>query len=141
VDPPIRAREPAALPPFRAPYRPAVLGAATPAFLRIYDRYPKKIGKQPAAQVFQELAADYPGGQEALSAAILAAFDAGMLARHPYSGEDSKRPALERVLAERRWEDDQSAPDEAPARAAVSNPYRPIPRLGPGVPPPPRPRP
>ena len=67
-----------------------------------------------SAQIFAELADEYPGGEAALSAAILAAFDAGMLKRHPYHGPNATRPCLDAVLANRRWEDPPSAPDDAP---------------------------
>jgi len=101
--------------------RPMVyLAAATPAFLDVFDRYPRKDGKNPAAQVFAELAAAHPGGEVALSREILAAFDAGMLARPPYNGPNRTRPMLDTMLADRRWEDPPSAPDDAPpTRKAV----------------------
>lgn len=96
------------------------LGACTPDFLAVYDRYPRKEGKQDAAQVFQEVAEAYPGGEAALSAAILAAFDAGMLSRAPYHGPNKTRPMLDKVLANRRWEDPPSAPDDVePTKPAV----------------------
>ncbi len=106
-----RSNGSANLGPFRERPRVAAVGACTPAFLAVFDRYPRKDAKQDAAQVFQELAEDYPGGQDALSAAILAAFDAGMLKRHPYNGPNHTRPFLDKVLARRRWEDPESAPD------------------------------
>lgn len=107
-----RSNDNARLTPYHE--RPRVfLAACTPAFLAVFDRYPRKDAKQEAAQVFQELAADYPGGETALSAAIVAAFDAGMLDRHPYRGENRTRPFLDKVLAARRWEDPPSAPDDA----------------------------
>lgn len=92
----------------------AHVGAATPAFLAVFDRYPRKDAKQEAASAFQELAASYEGGEAALSAAILSAFDAGMLARAPYAGRNDKRPFLWRVIANRRWEDPSSKPDDQP---------------------------
>jgi hypothetical protein len=94
--------------------RPRVfLAACTPAFLSVYDRYPRKEGKQPAAQAFQEIAEHYHGGEVALANAVLLAFDAGMLRRAPYSGPNKTRPMLDRFLTERRWEDAVSAPDDA----------------------------
>src|SRR6185437_10603201 len=57
--------------PVRPPRPFAHVGAATPAFLSVFDRYPRKDAKAEAAQSFQELAADYPGGEDALAAAIL----------------------------------------------------------------------
>lgn len=90
-------------------YRPnprVLVAAVTPAFLAVYDAYPNRTGKQESAQVFAELAEDYPGGEKALSAAILAAFAGGMLKRHPYSSPDpAYRTSLEKFLKGRRWED------------------------------------
>lgn len=103
---------PALLPPaVRHPI--ARLGTLTPAFLAVFERYPRQDKRMEASQVFAELADGYAGGEDALSAAILAAFEAGMLARHPYRGPNATRPCLDRVLAERRWEDPLSAPDDA----------------------------
>lgn len=101
-----------------APHQPARLvpvGLFTVPFLDVFDRYPRKDAKQAAAVVFHELAADFPGGEGALSKAILVAFDAGMLQRHPYHGRNATRPMLDKLLAERRWEDPPSAPDDAEA--------------------------
>lgn len=113
-----RSNSNAALTPFHQRPR-VILGACTPAFLAVFDRYPRKDAKQEAAQVFQEIAASYPGGEAALSAAILASFDGGMLEREPYRGPNRTRPFLDKVLATRRWEDPPSAPDDAePAKPA-----------------------
>ena len=93
-------------PPRRsATYRPAHVGAVTPAFLSVYEAYPNPDGKQAAAQVWQDIAADYPGGEAALASAILAQFEAGFLRRKPYN-EPGFIKALEGFLRERRWEDD-----------------------------------
>jgi hypothetical protein len=123
--------EPAAVygPPISAPpeRRRIHFAAKTPAFKAVYDRYPRKDAEARAAQEFQEIAAGYPGGESALSRAILAAFDAGMLKRHPYNGPNEKRPYLETVLAERRWEDAASEPDEPPAPKASGPPRAPGP--------------
>jgi hypothetical protein len=81
-------------------------------FLAVFDRYPRKDKRMEASQIFAELADDYAGGEAALSAAILAAFDGGMLKRHPYHGPNATRPCLDAVLANRRWEDPASAPDD-----------------------------
>jgi hypothetical protein len=88
------------------------VAAATKLFLSVFERYPNGNGKQRAAQVWQELAESHPGGEEALAREIGARFDAGILARHPYSGEPKYRPTFETFLAERRWEDPDSKPDE-----------------------------
>lgn len=124
---------------YRAPFRPIRVGIVTPAFLAVYEAYPRRDVKTKAAQVFAEIADDYPGGEVALCDAILAWFKTGVLKRHPYAGENKFRPFLETVLAERRWQDDQSAPDEVPIAAAggggrAGPVYREIPRLPPGVP-------
>lgn len=108
------------LTPFRAPARPYPVGAATMAFLAVFDAYPRKDAKLKAAAVFQELAAGYEGGEAALSRAILDAFGRGMLKREPYRGPNGKRPFLETVLAERRWEDPASAPDDASGNGRAS---------------------
>lgn len=96
--------------------RPMVhLAAATPDFKRVYDRYPNKYRMQQAAQVFQDLALTWPGGERALADDIVAAFDKGMLTRHPYSSTQNHRPKLEDVLAEARWLEPPSDPDGAAA--------------------------
>lgn len=107
---------------FRAWAKPFPLGAKTLAFKAVYDRYPRKDAENRAAAAFQEAAAGYPGGETALSAAILAAFDAGMLKRHPYNGPNDKRPYLETVIAEWRWRDAPSAPDDE--RPSATGPPR-----------------
>lgn len=97
--------------PFKA--RPVVhVGSVTLDFLRVYDRYPNKHRKVEASQVFQDLAAQWPGGEKALADEIVAAFDAGFLKRHPYSGLARHRPKLEDVLAGLRWQEPESAPDD-----------------------------
>lgn len=86
-------------------YRLAHVGAATAAFLDVYDAYPNKAGKISASQVWQDLAADFQGGEQALRDAIVGQFTCGMLGQHPYAGEARYVPSLERFLRERRWED------------------------------------
>lgn len=125
----------------RAQYRVPRLGAVTAAFKAVYDRYPNKDGKNPAGDAFQVIADNYPGGEGALRDAILAWFDTGVLKRHPYNADEHRfRPKLETVIGERRWEDDQSAPDESTSDT-VFNPYSKLKDLPAGVLPPPRPRP
>lgn len=110
----------------RVPYRHPVVGAASPAFMAVYEAYPRRDVKQRAAQVFQELAADHPDGETGLRDQILAWLRRGVLRRHPYSGENKFRPLLETVLLERRWEDDQSAPDDdEPLTARAAGPHYP----------------
>lgn len=99
----------------RAPRSLIPVAVKTVAFKSVFDRYPRKEGELKAAVVFGELAAQTPGGESELARLILAAFDAGMLVRAPYVGPNDKRPMLETVLAERRWEDPPSAPDDKPA--------------------------
>lgn len=99
------------LAPPRAPYRPIPVGVVTPQFIEVYEAYPRKDARLKAAVVFDELAAEYPGGGEQLAGEILAAFRAGMLKRHPYAGANNFRPTLETVLVERRWLDAPPAPD------------------------------
>jgi len=106
--------------PFRSWAKPYPLGAKTTAFKAVYERYPRKDAENRAAAAFQEAAAEYPGGEAALSAAILAAFEGGMLKRHPYSGPNDKRPYLETVIAEWRWRDAPSAPDDEPAGVQIA---------------------
>jgi hypothetical protein len=66
-----------------------------------------------AAQLWQDVAAQTEGGEAALTQAIRAAFDRGMLKRHPYSDAEEKfRPTFETFLAERRWEDPDPARSE-----------------------------
>jgi hypothetical protein len=126
---PERARPPLPVAPllgaFRAPRRPIHLGAATPAFLAVYERYPNGAGKMAAAQVFQDVAAEVQGGEQALTAAILAAFDGGLLSRHPYDGPARYVKALEHFLAERRWEDRTTAPTAARVSRDVERDYKP----------------
>lgn len=111
------------LEPIRPIPVPYPVGAVTLPFLSVYDRYPNKHRKLEAAAVWQQLAADEPGGEDALAAAILAAFDGGMLRRHPYRGTAAHRPKLETVLAERLWEEPESAPDD-PIPVATSPPLK-----------------
>lgn len=101
-------------PPIEVPRSPRAypLGAATHAFLECFERYPNAHGKIPAAAQWQDTAATVPGGEQGLKAAILARFDAGMLTRHPYSGEAKYRPSFEAFLKKRHWEDPDSKPDE-----------------------------
>lgn len=109
-----RARDPAS-------HRFNHLATNTEAFLRVYHRYPNKVGKNVASQVFRELAETTEGGELALSAAILAAFGKGMLKKRPYHDEkEGVRfcPALERFLERRLWE------DEIPEDAAQPSPYQ-----------------
>lgn len=96
--------------------------AKTIQFLDVFNRYPRRDKKEAAAQIWQELAEDYPGGEDALRDAILARFSAGMLAKRPYSGPHGTRPCFDTFLAERRWEDPESDPDpqEAPHRPSES---------------------
>lgn len=99
----------------RDPYRFNHLATNTPAFLSVYNRYPNKMGKNVASQVFRELAETYPGGEASLAAAILAAFDRGMLKRRPYYDEERGVrfcPALERFLEKRLWEDEVPGDDD-----------------------------
>lgn len=103
----------------------ARVGAATIPFLAVYDRYPNKDSKNAAADAFQVVAESYPGGEASLRDAILAWFDSGALKRHPYSGEPRFRPKLEKVVVERRWEDDQSVPNDDASTAAKSGPHYP----------------
>jgi len=94
------------------------LAAKTAAFLDVFHRYPRKDKKEVAAQIWSELAETHPGGEPALREAILKRFDGGMLDRAPYRGPNDKRPCFDTFLAERRWEDPESAPDDetAPTR-------------------------
>jgi hypothetical protein len=101
------------LAPPRAPHRLIPVGVVTPAFLDVYEAYPRKDARLKAAVVFHELASEYPGGEEDL-AEILTAFRGGMLKRRPYAGENEWRPTLETVLVERRWLDAAPAPDNQP---------------------------
>lgn len=103
------------LSPSRAPRQIAHVGAATLLFLSCFDRYPRKDGKQAAAQVWQTIAGGCSGGEAELAQAIHARFDDGILTRHPYSGPNATRPFFETFLAERRWEDPDSAPDDVVA--------------------------
>lgn len=102
---------PAILPP-PTRHRTARIGTLTPAFLDLFERYPRRDKRMEASQIFAELAEAFPGGEAALAAAISAAFAAGMLNRHPYRGPNETRPCFDRFLAERRWEDPVSAPDD-----------------------------
>lgn len=125
-DPDARSNGQARMPALPAPHvRPplARVGAVTPAFLSVFEPYPRQDGKQPAAQAFQEIADEYPGGEAALAASILAAYGRGFLKRHPYAGPNATRPMFDKVLAERRWEDPASAPDNEPAAVRASG-YR-----------------
>jgi hypothetical protein len=75
------------------------------------------VGKNVASQIFRELADAYPGGEDALSAAIAGAFDLGMLQRRPYHDEKEGYrfcPALERFLERRLWEDEVAVAPAAP---------------------------
>lgn len=90
------------------------LGTTTPAFLRVYNAYPNKVGKNVASQIFREMSETYPDGEVGLSQAILAAFARGMLKVRPYHDDkDGVRfcPALERFLERRLWEDEVSPHD------------------------------
>ena len=87
--------------------------ANSAAFERVFLAYPRKDARVPASHVFQLAAQTFPGGEEALASAMLAAFPA-MLKRAPYNGPNEKRPFLEKVIAEWRWNDPASAPDPAP---------------------------
>lgn len=103
-----------ASPPYKS--RPTVhLGAATPDFMRVYKRYPNPHRMQQAAQVFQDLAERWEGGETALADEIETAFDDGFLNRHPYSSDQRHRPKLEDVLAELRWQEPAPAPDPVEA--------------------------
>ena len=88
-------------------------------FVHCFSRYPNGNGRLRAASVWQEIAADFPGGEAALEVAIGASFDAGILKRHPYNAPARFRPTFETFLAERRWEDPASAPDQAEAEGGV----------------------
>jgi hypothetical protein len=118
VDPPDRARESA--PPFRPARRAIPIALKTLPFLAVYRAYPRKDKQMEAAAVWCEIASEHPGGEAALRDAILAWFATGVLTRHPYAGENKYRPMLESVLAERRWEDDVSAPDDVTGDDAPS---------------------
>lgn len=76
--------------------------------MRCYSRYPNTFRKLQAAQTWQELAEQTPGGEVALADAIEAAFDAGMLKHKPYNGDAV--PKFETVLVERLWEEAPPAP-------------------------------
>ena len=102
--------------PARAPRAPMPWDASLP-FLRCFERYPNGNAKAKAACVWQALVESFEGGEAALEQAIAARFDAGMLKQHPYSGEARFRPTFESFLAERRWEDPESAPDQVAAKA------------------------
>lgn len=95
----------------------------TPAFLAVYDRYPSKVGKNAASQIFRELAETYPGGGNALSEAILSAFDRGMLRSRPYCRDEKDGvrycPGLARFLGGRLWEDEIPESDQSNGRKAV----------------------
>lgn len=115
---PERAREPvridpAGLTPMRPARRVPRLGSVSVAFLRCFDRYVNPYRKQEASQTFQELAEETPGGEVALADEICAAFDGGLLKRHPYDGEARFRPKFETFLAERMWLD-KAAPSAGP---------------------------
>jgi hypothetical protein len=119
-----RSNPSAGLSPFSAP-RPArtviPVGVKTEAFKAVFERYPRKDGEMKAAVVFADLAASTPGGEVALAKEILAAFDRGMLKRHPYAGPNATRPMLETILAEYRWRDPPSAPDNEPTPVRASS--------------------
>jgi hypothetical protein len=97
--------------------RPAPWDATT-LFRDCFDRYPRKDAKVRAANVWQQIAEDFPGGEQGLRGAILARFDAGQLDHAPYRGPWDKRPYFETYLLERRWEDPESAPDDIPSSPA-----------------------
>lgn len=97
-------------PPIR--HRTARIGTLTPAFLDVFERYPRRDKRMESSQVFAELADTFPGGEVGLASAIGAAFARGMLNHHPYRGPNDTRPCFDRFLAERRWEDPVSAPDD-----------------------------
>lgn len=116
---------------FRPPHRPYPVGAATIAFLSVFNRYPNQNAKAAAAGVWQELTESHPGGEPELARAIAERFNAGFLNRHPYAGEAKYRPTFEKFLAERRWEDPDSKPDDPPqARGSprAADPYANVPR-------------
>jgi hypothetical protein len=94
------------------------MGAVTVPFLEVYDAYPRKHKKLPAAAVWQELATDYAGGEKALSAAILKRFRAGFLDRPPYNGDMKHVPTLETFLAGGLWQDDDDVSQVKPERKA-----------------------
>lgn len=100
------------------PARKVMPWDATLAFGECFRRYPNQNGRLDAAGAWQDLLVDYPGGEDALRGAILARFDAGMLKHHPYSGLQRYRPTFETFLRKRRWEDPESAPDDAPEAQA-----------------------
>lgn len=114
---------PISVPPERRKFH---LGAKTEAFKKVYAAYPRKDAEEDAAQEFQEAALAYPGGETALSVAILDAFPA-MLKRHPYAGPNDKRPYLATVIRKRRWLDAPSAPDDPPSPKASGPPRSPGP--------------
>lgn len=102
---------------------------ATLAFQDVFRRYPNQNARLKAAQVWQDIVVDHPGGEEALRSEIAARFDAGMLKAHPYAGLQKYRPTFETFLRERRWEDAVSAPDDeepASARGGTATGYREI---------------
>lgn len=110
--------EPRAIAPVRGTaYRPAPVGSLTPAFLGCFERFPNSYGKNPAAAVWQDLAAAHPGGEPGLERDVLASFARGVLKRHPYNAELRYRPSFEKFLRDRLWED--AAPGrEAPAESS-----------------------
>lgn len=123
--------------PPRPPIRVDSFAAATSAhFDRVYMAYPRRDARKRAGEAFWLLAQTHPGGEAALADEILAAFPS-MLKRHPYNGPNATRPFLDKVLAERRWEDPESAPDAPPKADARCNlhrqagTFRQLPRGGP----------
>lgn len=104
------APDPSIPSPFRSPTRPFPPGAATLPFLSVYDAYPRKHRKLPAAAVWQELASSYQGGEQALAEAILKRFREGFLRRPPYNGDIKHVPTLETFLSARSWEDGADRP-------------------------------
>lgn len=114
------------------------VAAKTAAFCEVRDAYPRRDGEARAAAVFQSVADEHPSGEAGLRDDILAWVTTGGLKRHPYTGEHRFRPTLEKFLAERRWLDAPSAPDDVAPAARGSPRSNPLADLEDLTPPPPR---
>jgi len=121
--------EPPAPPVVPAPWHEAIpprghtatLGAKTPAFLRMFARYPNKMAEHVAAAHFQHFAGRHPKGEEGLADEILAALP--RLARSaPYDCGPRFWPSFERFLDERRWVDQPTESRGPPQRAGDLGP-------------------
>ncbi len=108
--------------------RMAHLGAATVAFLDCFNAYPNGNAKQAAAQAWQDVAATFEGGEQALRDAIMARFTGGML-KHPPWDEPRFCVNFEKFLRERRWEDPGLKPTtRAGPKKATIDPFAKIER-------------